>query len=166
MDRKSMSTPIVLVILAGILVQIILLFGDNRALPHRTAIAFSKAYFQLDPAMGKFLCSDLKGDEEVDPVATLRIRRFDEARERGIPLGMVQSNLYHVDSFTEFNEDGSQAKVRITAARRTAINPVYAWVSRLFFIGESQHMEETLDLVKEEGAWKVCGNPFGLADLT
>lgn len=165
MDRNNMSTPIVLVILAGILLQVLLIFGDSRPLPHRTAIAFSKAYFQLDPAMGKFLCTDLRGDEEADPVALLRERRFDEARDRGFPAGMVRSNLYHVDSHTEFSEDGAQARVRITAARRTAINPVFAWVARLFSIGETHHLEETLELVKEEGAWKVCGNPFGLADL-
>jgi hypothetical protein len=166
MERNNMSTPIVLVILAGILLQVLLIFGDSRPLPHRTAIAFSKAYFQLDPVMGKLLCTDLRGDEEADPVTLLRERRFDEARERGFPFGMMRANLYHVDSHTEFSEDGDQARVRITAVRRTAVNPIYAWVARLFSINETHHLEETLELVKEEGAWKVCGNPFGLADLT
>ncbi|HDI61046.1 MAG TPA: hypothetical protein ENF48_11965 [Desulfobacteraceae bacterium] len=165
MDRNNMSTPIVLVILAGILMQVLLIFADSRPMPHRTAIAFSKAYFQLDPAMGNFLCTDLRGDEEADPVALLRERRFDEARERGFPSNMIRANLYHVDSRTELSEDGDQALVHITALRRTAINPVFAWVARLFSIGESHHLEETLELVKEEGTWKVCGNPFGLADL-
>jgi hypothetical protein len=165
MDRNNMSTPIVLVILAGILLQVLLIFGESRPMPHRTAIAFSKAYFQLDPAMGKYLCTDLRGDEEADPVVLLREQRFDEARERGLSFGMMRANLYHVDSQTEFNEDGDQALVQITAARRTAINPVYAWVARIFSIGEAHHLQETIELVKEEGAWKVCGNPFGLADL-
>ncbi|MDD2603795.1 MAG: hypothetical protein RBR20_10090 [Desulfobacterales bacterium] len=167
MDRNNMSmgTAIVLVVLAGILVQVVLAFGDSRSMPHRTAIAFSKAYFQLDPVMGTFLCSDLRSDEEADPVALLRERRFDEARERGLSFGMMHADLYHVDSQTEFSEDGEQALVHITAARRTAINPVFAWVARLFSIGETHHLKETLELVKEEGEWKVCGNPFGLADL-
>jgi hypothetical protein len=163
MDQNNMSTPIVLVILAGILIQVILVFGDSQPLPHRTAIAFSKAYFQLDPHMGKFLCEDLRADEESDPVAALRNQRFDEARDRGLPLKAMKAALYHIESETEVSPDGNQAAVRITAERRMAINPVFAWVAKLFNIGGSQPVKETLELVREGGAWKVCGNPFGLA---
>jgi hypothetical protein len=164
MDKNNMSTPIVLVILAGILIQVILGLGDSRPMPHRTAIAFSKAYFQLDPNMSSFLCTELLGDEENDLVAALRNRRFDEARERGFPASTMKAALSHVESRTELSPDGGKAAVHITAERRTAINPVFAWVAKLFFLGTSQPVEETIELVREDGAWKVCGNPFGLAD--
>jgi hypothetical protein len=35
-------------------------------------------------------------------------------------------------------------------------------VSRIFFLGETYHMEETLRLVKEDNRWKVCGEPLAL----
>ncbi|NCC77920.1 MAG: hypothetical protein EOM08_15990, partial [Clostridia bacterium] len=111
MDPKSTSMPIILVILAGIVVQVIFGAVESRPVPHRTAIAFSKAYFQLDPSMSQFLCVDLLGDEEADPVADLRNRRFDEARERGLPASAMQAALYHVDSRTELSPDGKQAVV-------------------------------------------------------
>jgi len=162
MEKNNWSTPIVLVILAGILIQVILGTADSRPMPHRTAIAFSKAYFGLDPKMSAFLCADLRGDEETDPVADLRALRLDEARERGLPVGAMQYALYHLDSWTELSPDGNQAVVRISAERRMAINPVYAWVAKLFFIGGGQPVDETLELVREQGVWKVCGNPFGM----
>jgi hypothetical protein len=37
-------------------------------------------------------------------------------------------------------------------------------VAKLFFIGESRPVDEVLELVRENGTWKVCGNPFGLAE--
>ena len=36
-------------------------------------------------------------------------------------------------------------------------------VGRLFSIGETYSVDETLKLVKEDGRWKVCGNPFLIA---
>jgi len=31
-------------------------------------------------------------------------------------------------------------------------------------MGETHPVETTLDLVKEDGAWKVCGKPFRLVE--
>ncbi len=163
-QNQSMSVPIVLVILAGIVVQVIFGAVDGRPAPHRTAAAFSKAYFQLDPGMKDFLCADLQGDEESDPVAALRDRFSEEARERGVPLSTLKAALYHLDSRTELSPDGKQAVVHITAERRMSINPVFAWVAKLFHLGASQPVEATLELVRENLDWKVCGNPFGLAE--
>ncbi len=164
MANNNWSTPFVLVILAGIFLQVVFALVDSRPMPHRTALAFSKAYFALDPQMEKYLCADLKADEDLDRVAAYRTRRFDEARDRGLPFSAMRGALYHYDTETRLGPDGSSAAVRITAERRTAINPVFAWVAKLFFIGESRPVDEVLELVRENGTWKVCGNPFGLAE--
>lgn len=163
MAKDNWSTPIVLVILAGIFLQVIFAMADSRSFPHRTALAFSKAYYALDPHMSRYLCEDLKANEDVDLVAEYRNSRFDEARERGLPMNYMKGALYHYETETRLGSDGKSAEVRLTALRRTAINPVFAWVAKLFFIGQNQPVEEVLELVKENGTWKVCGNPFGLA---
>ena len=36
-------------------------------------------------------------------------------------------------------------------------------VSKLFHLGDTREFEETLELVKEDGRWKVCGAPFGMS---
>jgi len=163
MKENNWSTPIVLVVLAGIVLQVLFIFAAGQSAPHRTAKAFAKAYFKIDPAMTRYLCADLKGDEEQNPVADYRYRRFDEARQQGFAPGFMKSALYHLETETEMAADGDQATVRVTAERRTAINPIYAWVAKLFYIGDSHPVDERLELVREDGAWKVCGNPFGLA---
>ncbi len=164
MAKNNWSTPIVLVILAGIFLQVIFCLVENRPSPHRTALAFSKAYYALDPQMGKYLCNDLKSDEDLDLVAEYRNRRFDEARQRGLPFSYMKGALVHYETETRLGADGNSAAVQLTAKRRTAINPVFAWVAKLFSIGHSQPVEEVIELVKENGAWKVCGNPFGLVE--
>ena len=162
MADDNRSTPIVLVILAGIFLQVIFSLAGNQPAPYRTALAFSQAYFKLDPQMGHYLCADLKADEENDPVAAYRNQRFDEARQRGLPPNFMKAILVHYETETHLGADGKTAEVHLTAQRRTAINPVFAWVAKLFHIGGSQPVDEVLELVFEEGAWKICGNPFDM----
>ena len=61
--------------------------------------------------------------------------------------------------------DESNAEVRITGERFRSINPVFALIGRLFFLIEKHEVDETLSLVKEDGRWKVCGNPFSLSEI-
>ena len=162
MEENNWSTPIVLVILAGILLQAALVGIDGRPSPHRTATAFAKAYFQLDPQLGRYLCADLADEEGVNLVAAYRDQRADQAHAQGFAPRFMKGMLYHLETETTLAADGQQATVRLTAERRTAINPVYAWVAKLFHIGGSTPVKEEIELVRENGAWKVCGNPFGL----
>jgi len=59
-------------------------------------------------------------------------------------------------------QDGESATIQVKGKRRTQINPVYAYVAKLFGLGQTHTFEETLELIKEDGSWKVCGNPYGL----
>jgi hypothetical protein len=45
-----------------------------------------------------------------------------------------------------------------------SINPVYGLVSKVFSLGESHEVEETLNVVKEADGWKVCGEPYALIE--
>ena len=73
---------------------------------------------------------------------------------------MVRQTIYHVKTET-LSQDDEAATIRLHGLRRTCIHPVFAYVAKLFRIGQTHAFEETLELTKEDGRWKVCGAPFG-----
>ena len=88
-------------------------------------------------------------------------RVADEARASGFDLSYMRSKLIDLETNTRMVDDNT-AEVHITAERERAINPIYALVGRLFFLIETQPVDATLEVIKEEGRWKVCGQPFSL----
>ncbi|MBC2711102.1 MAG: hypothetical protein HGJ94_08930 [Desulfosarcina sp.] len=54
-------------------------------------------------------------------------------------------------------------EIHLKGLRRTCIHPVFAYVAKLFRLGQTHEFEETLELVKKDGKWKVCGTPYGLS---
>ena len=69
--------------------------------------------------------------------------------------------LSHIETETQM-VDENVAEVRINCNRRRAVNPVFALVAKIFSLGETYEVQETLTLVKEDDLWKVCGEPFAL----
>ena len=151
---------VVFVILQGILISIGK--ADN---PVTAAVDFAKAYFMLDGAsMSERLCSEMVEDEELNIVNTYLNSVADRARELGFSKNYMRNQLSHI-STELLMTDESNAEVRITGERLRSINPVFAFVGRLFFLIEKHEVDETLSLVKENGRWKVCGNPFSLSEI-
>jgi len=37
-------------------------------------------------------------------------------------------------------------------------------VAKIFCLGDTYQVEETLTVVKEDDGWKVCGQPFSLTE--
>jgi hypothetical protein len=88
-------------------------------------------------------------------------RVADDARVVGFDLDYMRSRLYSVH--TEIiSQSDTEAEVRIHAERKRNINPIFTIVGRLFSIGETYSVDETLKLVKEDGRWKVCGRAYSL----
>lgn len=161
MQQGSKFFTIFAVLVIGVMLQIMLVFADQREAPAKTAVAFSKAYFELDPAMVKYLCSAFTTNEEGDVVAEYLSRVADDARIVGFDRNYMRSRLYSVH--TEIiSQSDTEAEVRILAERKRNINPIFTVVGRLFSIGETYPVDETLKLVKEDGRWKVCGRAFSL----
>ena len=73
----------------------------------------------------------------------------------------MRSMLYHIKTDI-ISEDESETKIRITCERKRMINPVFTIICKLFFIGETYEVDETLNIIKEDGKWKVCGRAFSL----
>ena len=161
MSNVSKYGPLLVVICIGIVVQVLLISLDCINKPYKTAVAFTEAYLKLDPSMANYLCEDSKTVDDIDTVAQYVYDMTKQAGDRGFDTSYLKGKLYYVMTHTTYLGD-SEATVSISAKRRTAINPVFALVAKLFHIGETYPFDETLEIVKEDGRWKVCGSPLSL----
>lgn len=154
--------PFVMVLVLGLVLQAGFVVLDCKDTPYREAVDFSRAYFSLDPSMADQL---YKGEDPARQTAI--VSRFIEqskmdTAERGFSPAMAKSALYHVKTNTVQKSD-QEAEVHLTAYRRTAINPVFFFTAKLFDLGKTYHVEETIRMMKEDGRWKVCSPVFDLA---
>ena len=151
------------VVVVFVILQAILIAVGKVDNPAEAAVDFTKAYYMLDgAAMSKLLCNELTEDEEADVVGTYLNSVAVQARSMGFSQNYMRSQLSHIKTEIQMADENS-ATVRITGERLRSINPVYAIVGRLFFLIESHQVDKTLNLVKEDGRWKVCDQPFSLS---
>ncbi len=155
MSDTQKSTVIALTILLAMFLQVMLVFADQADAPGRAAVRFVKAYYALDPSMRTLLCQAAQKDEEADRVDEFLSRVADQARARGFDPAYMRSKVLHAESRTVFS-DANTATVTVTGVRKRMIHPFFTWVAQIFFLGETYPFEETLQLVKEDGRWKVC----------
>ena len=163
MGSNSKFPKIAAVIVAAFILQIVLATADHHESPAKAAVEFSKAYFKLNNGMGKRLCSDITEDGQSDAVDDYLGRVADQARSEGFDASWMKMVLLHIETETQMLDD-NVAEVRINCNRRRAVNPVFALVAKIFSLGETYKVEETLTLVKEDDLWKVCGEPFALIE--
>ena len=162
MAKGSNNAMWLVVLILTVCLQVAFVFADCKQTATGTAIDFSKAYFLLDSDMEDYLCSDLFGDGDESAAADYLLSMTDEARDRGFGNGMVRQTIYHVKADT-LSQDAETATIHLKGLRRTCIHPVFAYVAKLFQLGQVREFEETLELMKEDGQWKVCGTPYGLS---
>jgi len=161
MANRSNNSAWILVVILAVCLQVVFVFADCRQTATGTAIDFSKAYFLLDANMEKHLCGELTGDTDEPVVAVYLQARTDEAKARGFGTGMARQTITHIETET-LAQDADSATIHLKGQHRTCIHPVFAYVASLFRLGQTHEFEETLELVKEDGKWKVCGTPYGL----
>jgi hypothetical protein len=161
MGSNSKFPKIAAVIVAAFILQIVLVTADRHESPGKAAVEFSKAYFKLNKGMEKHLCNELTEDGESEVVDDYLYRVADQAKSEGFDASWMKMALLHIETETQMVDD-NVAEVRINCNRRRTINPVFAIVAKIFCLGETYKVEETLTLVKEDDLWKVCGEPFAL----
>lgn len=162
MSQGDRFFTFIAVLVVALVLQLFLGYLDTRDTAAKAAVNFTKAYFQLDESMADYLCSELTAEEDVDLVKTYIEHVADEARMVGFDLNYMRKKLFSVH--TEIiTQSESEAEVHITAQGKRNINPVFTLIAKLFFIGETYHIDETLKMIKEDGRWKVCGKAFLLA---
>ena len=159
MAKDNRITGVVLVVFFGIILQLLLGMADTRSTPGKTAVEFTKAYFSLDASMSEYICKELMEEDVVDKHIN---QVAQDAQVLGFKLNYMRSMLYHIKTDI-ISEDESEAKIRITCERKRLINPLFTIVGKLFFIGETYEVDETLNIIKEDGKWKICGRAFSLS---
>jgi hypothetical protein len=163
MGSGSKIMVLATVIVVAFILQIVLIGADRHETPGTVAVDFSKAYFNLDADMADLLCSEMTGDEDADVVDDYIQRVAAEARAEGFDPSWKKMVLAHVELETEMVDENT-AEVQITCERRRSPNPVFGAVAKIFCLGGTYQVEETLTVVKEDGGWKVCGQPFSLTE--
>jgi len=162
MANRSSNSAWILVVVLAVCLQVAFVFADCKQTATGTAINFSRAYFLLDADMEKYVCNELAGDEDEPVVAAYLQTMTDEANARGFGTGMMKQAITHVETET-LAQDPESATIHLKGRHRTCIHPVFAYVAALFHLGQTHEFEATLELIKEEGKWKVCGTPYGLS---
>lgn len=163
MNRGNKFIVLASVVVVALVLQVVLIIADRHDSPAKAAVEFSKAYFKQNECMADRLCSELTADEETDVVGDYINRVADEARSDGFKPTWMRMALSHIEVETEMLDENS-AEVHFTSRRMRSINPVYGLVSKIFFLGQTYDVAETLTVIKEEDGWKVCGQPFSLIE--
>ncbi len=151
------------VVIGALVLQLILIIADRHDAPGMAAVEFSKAYFKQNECMADRLCSAIIADEAIDVVGDYINRVADDARANGFDPSWMRMALSHIEIETEMLDENT-AKVHLTSSRMRSVNPIYGLVSKLFLLGETYDVAETLTVVKEEDGWKVCGQPYSLIE--
>jgi hypothetical protein len=162
MGQQNRFAPFVIVLVLFVVIQLGLIAADMRQGPVQVAKQFTKDYFYLQPSMQKFLCQSLaEGGEVVDEFL---YHKEMEARQRGFSLKYLQHMFTSIHLKT-VEQDEKSALVHVTGTTRVAINPAFMLVGKLFRIGRDYPVDATLELVKQDDGWRVCGAPFDLQPI-
>lgn len=164
MDQGTKFLALASVIIIAVILQVVLIIADNHESPAQAAVCFTKAYFKLDESMGQYLCKELVEDEGADVVGDYLYQVAEDARAMGFKKNYMKTAIGHVETQTEMLDENT-AIVSIKGERRRYLNPIFGAIGTIFFLTESYEFDKTLEVVKEDGQWKVCGTPFVLAGL-
>ena len=163
MDSGNKIMVVASVVIVALVLQVVLIIADRHDSPGKAAVEFSEAYFKQNECMAYRLCSDVIADEEINVVGDYINRVADEARTNGFKPRWMRMALSHTEVEVEMLDENS-AEVHLTSSSMRSVNPIFGLVSKLFFLGESYDVAETLTVIKEADGWKVCGQPYSLVE--
>ncbi len=144
--------PFVVLVVLFVVLQPVLVVLDCRQTPTSVAKQFVEDYYYLDPAMEKFLCAQVAETEWVD---TYLQGKADEAARRGFSAKNLRRMFTHMHLETLTAQEDA-AVVQVKGNLRTAIYPAFMVVGKMFGIGQNYDVETTINLIKEDGRWRVC----------
>ena len=163
MDSGNKLIVAASVVIVAFVLQVVLIIADRHDSPGKAAVEFSKAYFKQNECMADRLCNDVLADGELDIVGDYIDRVADEARANGFKPSWMRMALSHTELKVEMLDENT-AEVHLTGSSMRSVNPLFGVVSKLFLLGETFDVKETLTVVKEDSGWKVCGQPYSLID--
>jgi len=151
-NKGSIITGAILIIVIAFFLQVLFVYADTNDTPNKAVAEFAKAYFGLDDSMANRLCQESLIVDGVNVVDKYIDSATTKAKAEGFRPFFVKNFLYHVQTNT-LSKDDSKAKIKLTCEIKHPL--------RAFFTKESsKEIDETIDLIKEDGKWKVCGDAF------
>jgi hypothetical protein len=171
MTRKNIAS-LAIAVLIGIVIQAGFIALDCTNTPSDIAVSYAKAYYKLCPSMAQYLCGtssekccqnkETCSKNESATCANTGVEDYiynatADAAQRGFKKNFTKYTLYHIETHTEYLDD-STAVVHLTAHKRLSINPLYAYVARLFDIGDTYEVDEHIRVKHEGGSWRVCAS--------
>lgn len=160
MSNKLSVAPLVIVVGIAIVMQLALIGLDCQQTPIKVAKNFTRAYFYLDADMQDYLCAGLAKESQV--VNDYLIHKETEASQRGLDTKYLRHKFLHLHASIVTSKKDSM-KIHLSGTTRVCINPAFMLVGKLFSIGRDYPMDATIELIKENNQWRVCGTPFGLS---
>ena len=155
------AAGIIIVLIIGLFIQILFVFADTRDTPSTAVVEFSKAYFMLDESMAERICNERQASDEIEVIDQHVYLAEKQASERGFDINLVKYKLYNIETEVITKND-NKTQVRITGKRRVSINPLYSIVTKIFDLAATHEIDEVIDVINEDGKWKVCGDLFAL----
>ncbi len=130
--------------------------------PAQVVKNFTKAYYMLEPSMADFLSEDaLINENDVDMVELYLRLQDRDAYNRGYQTSYLQMKPILMKT-TVLSMDDTSAQIQINATTIRSINPLYRIVGYVFCILEEHETQDTISLIKEDGAWKIGPGAFDL----
>ena len=134
-------------------------FADS---PEKTAVEFAKAYYMIDASMGGYLCEECKINEDEEKIVDLYLEKIEtKALNSGHVKSYFKMSLCSIDTKV-LHQDDSSAKVHIKALSTRNINPLYKIVGGIFNLIDENEVDEIVNLVNEDGKWKIGSGAFDL----
>jgi hypothetical protein len=159
MFKNISPTPLVVAVVITAVLQLGLIRADCRQTPIKVAKNFAGAYYYLDSDMNDYLCAGLAENGEV--VNDYLYQKSKEASQRGFGTNYLRHKFLKMHA-SVIDSANDTMKIHLTGSTRVCINPAYMLVGKLFNLADDHPVDETLELVKENNNWRVCGSPFGL----
>ena len=161
-NNRSIISMVVTIVIIGFILQVAFVYADRIDSPHKAVVEFSKAYFWLDKSMAKRLCNAQRTVDGVDVVDKYIQSVASNAKESGWGINYMKSTIYHIKTQT-LSRDDSNAVVKLTCYKKKTINPLYMPFAKIFRLNKTYHVDETINVIKEDETWKVCGKIFDLS---
>ena len=153
-NKGSIIAGTILIIVIAFFLQVIFVYAENRSTPNKTVVEFAKAYFGVDDSMADMLCQESLIVDGVNVVDKYIDSVTQKARSEGFGVFYSKNFLYHAQTNT-ISRNNNSAKIKFTCEIKHPL--------RSFFTKEAcQEINETIDLIKEDGKWKICGDVFSL----
>ncbi|MDA8137095.1 MAG: hypothetical protein M0036_00465 [Desulfobacteraceae bacterium] len=159
MGQVNRIVPVILLLVVFIVLQPLLVALECIQTPASVAREFLKDYYYLDAGMQNWLCA--KEGDPVQAVQNYLQSKTGEAAQRGLSVNNLRQMFTHMHLETEHHGKDA-ATVHVEGVTRTAINPVFMVVGKMFRMGREYPVDATLHLTKENGHWKVCPKALGI----